>query len=175
MLRRQFIETQGIVGPDEILVRGVEGFQELLIPAGPLDHLFYEFRKEGIFTGAGRKKLLQSFRLPFPTGRGGVMQTPRRNWPPGAIRGPKTAIPEGDGRNDGIVRAGRGSPLDFRNRPPAAFREERAGCSSLAVTYHVACVTPQDGKWHLSLRDVVIRHITHGTPLPELPQGNAVL
>lgn len=45
-------------------------------------------------------------------------------------------------------------------------------CSSLAVTYHVACLSPQDGKWHLSFGDMAIQHITRWMPLPELPQGS---
>jgi len=48
-------------------------------------------------------------------------------------------------------------------------------CSSLAVTYFVAYVSPQDGKWHQSFGDKVVQHITHWMPLPELPQGGVVV
>ena len=57
--------------------------------------------------------------------------------------------------------------------PP--FGERVLACSSLAVTYFVAYVSPMDGKWHLSLGDTVVRHITHWMPLPELPKGSAVV
>jgi len=45
-------------------------------------------------------------------------------------------------------------------------------CSSLAVTYDVAYISPQDGKWHLSFGDMVIQNITHWMLLPELPKIN---
>jgi hypothetical protein len=58
------------------------------------------------------------------------------------------------------------------NSPP--FGKNVLACSSLAVTYHVAYVSPMDGKWHLAFGDTIVQHITHWMPLPELPKGSAV-
>jgi hypothetical protein len=56
--------------------------------------------------------------------------------------------------------------------PP--FRKNVLVCSNLAVTYHVAYISPQDGEWHLAFGDTLIQHITHWMSLPELPQVSAV-
>ena len=48
-------------------------------------------------------------------------------------------------------------------------------CSNLAVTYFVACVSPQDGKWHEASGGMTVQPITHWMPLPELPEGGAVV
>jgi hypothetical protein len=60
--------------------------------------------------------------------------------------------------------------IPVTNRLPP-FGKNVLACSSLAVTYQVAYVSPQDGKWHLAFGDTPIQHITHWMPLPELPVG----
>jgi hypothetical protein len=47
--------------------------------------------------------------------------------------------------------------------------------SSLAVTWPLACVSPVDCKWHLSMGDMQVQYNTHWVPLPELPQGSVVV
>jgi hypothetical protein len=43
-----------------------------------------------------------------------------------------------------------------------------------SVNYFVAYVSP-GGQWHLAFGDGPILNITHWMPLPELPQGSAVV
>ena len=48
-------------------------------------------------------------------------------------------------------------------------------CSWLAKTYALAYVSPRDGKWYLSFGSTRSMNVTHWMPLPELPQGSAVV
>jgi len=48
-------------------------------------------------------------------------------------------------------------------------------CSWLAKTYALAYVSPRDGKWYLSIGSARSLNVTHWMPLPELPQGSAVV
>ena len=57
--------------------------------------------------------------------------------------------------------------------PP--FGKSVLACSWLAMTYHVAYVSPMDKEWHLSFGDTLIQNITHWMPLPELPQVSTVV
>ena len=57
-----------------------------------------------------------------------------------------------------ILRRRTGFPVTDRLPP---FGKNVLACSNLAVTYFMAYVSPQDGKWHLSAVDTVIQHITH--------------
>ena len=57
--------------------------------------------------------------------------------------------------------------------PP--FGQNVLACSNLAVTYFVAYVSPQDGKWHEAFGGMAVQHITHWMPLPEMPEGIAVV
>ena len=57
--------------------------------------------------------------------------------------------------------------------PP--FGKNVLACSNLAVTYFVAYVSPQDGKWHEAFGGMAVQHITHWMPLPEMPEGIAVV
>jgi len=56
-----------------------------------------------------------------------------------------------------------------------SFGKNVLACSWLNVTYSVAYVSPVDGGWRLSFGDTPILNITHWMPLPELPQGSAVV
>ena len=52
--------------------------------------------------------------------------------------------------------------------PP--FGQNVLTCSTLAVTYHVAFISP-DKKWHEAFGGMPVQHITHWMPLPEMPEG----
>ena len=56
--------------------------------------------------------------------------------------------------------------------PP--FGNNVLACSWMSVSYFVAYVSP-GGQWHLAFGDGPILNITHWMPLPELPQGSAVV
>ncbi len=57
--------------------------------------------------------------------------------------------------------------------PP--FGKNVLACCWMSVTYFVAYISPMDWNWHLSFGDTTIQNITHWMPLPELPQGSAVV
>ena len=47
-------------------------------------------------------------------------------------------------------------------------------CSWMSARYIVAYISPEGG-WYLSFEHSPIQNITHWMPLPELPQGSAVV